>query len=458
MKGKPYLYAGAVTLTLAAALGLSVTVTQADPPSRPKVPALQYDPSFPKLPLPVAGQFGTPVAISTATGKPKPWVTGEVAGTCVDSQDHVFTVNRGNLISPETVTAVPSPTVIEFDSAGNVVNAWNVKAKDSTGTLVPVNQAQIHGCFVDYQDNIWIGGNGEGVEVKYSHDGSTWLNQIGVYGPGGTFCDNPPANTCGNSGGNPLANQSHTLLNEPANVWVDPDPDPVTHQRGSVYVADGYGNHRVVVFQDNHNGTETWLRQWPAVDNPVATTVNNPLTDFPGLFAAGDGGHPHCVVGGNDGNIYACDRGDDRIQVFDKALTHLLRIIPVVPGTGVTLGNNGAPCTAGTAPPCAPGLGTAGSAWDLRFTNDAAQTYFFEIDGGNEIMHTMERASGAIVANLGEPGHEGGTQFTYLHSNTVDSKGNVYTGETINGRRIQKFLHVECNNGNGQGNGQGNCS
>ena len=441
MKAKPFVYAGSVTLALAMGIGLW-TVSQADPPSRPKVPALQYDPNWPKLPLPLAGQFGTPAAISTATGKPKPWVTGEVAGTCVDSQDHVFTVNRGNLIAPETVTAVSSPTVIEFDAAGNVVNAFNIKAKDSTATLVPVNQAQIHGCFVDYQDNIWIGGNGNGVEVKYSHDGSTWLNQIGVY----NVCDNPPANTCGNSGGNPLANVSHTLLNEPANVWVDPDPDPVTHQRGSVYVADGYGNHRVVVFQDNHNGTVTWLRQWPH-DNSVATTVNNPLTDFPGLFAAGDGGHPHCVVGGNDGNVYACDRGDDRIEVFDKALTHLVRIIPVVPGTGVTQGIGGAP-----------GLGTAGSAWDLRFTNDAAQTYFFEIDGGNEIMHTMERASGAIVANLGEPGHDGGAQFTFLHSNTVDSKGNVYTGETINGRRIQKFLHVECNNGNGQGNGQGNCS
>ena len=441
MKAKPFVYAGSVTLALAMGIGLW-TVSQADPPSRPKVPALQYDPNWPKLPLPLAGQFGTPAAISTATGKPKPWVTGEVAGTCVDSQDHVFTVNRGNLIAPETVTAVSSPTVIEFDAAGNVVNAFNIKAKDSTATLVPVNQAQIHGCFVDYQDNIWIGGNGNGVEVKYSHDGSTWLNQIGVY----NVCDNPPANTCGNSGGNPLANVSHTLINEPANVWVDPDPDPVTHQRGSVYVADGYGNHRVVVFQDNHNGTVTWLRQWPH-DNSVATTVNNPLTDFPGLFAAGDGGHPHCVVGGNDGNVYACDRGDDRIEVFDKALTHLVRIIPVVPGTGVTQGIGGAP-----------GLGTAGSAWDLRFTNDAAQTYFFEIDGGNEIMHTMERASGAIVANLGEPGHDGGAQFTFLHSNTVDSKGNVYTGETINGRRIQKFLHVECNNGNGQGNGQGNCS
>src|SRR5947208_6943161 len=147
MKGKPYLYAGGLALAVAVALGLSVSVTQADPKKTPKVPALQFDPSFPK-PLPVAGQFGTPSAISSATGKPKPWVTGEVAGTCVDSQDHVFTVNRGNLIAPETnangPTAISSPTVIEFDSAGNVVNAWN-----PSGT-----QAQIHGCFVDYQNNI----------------------------------------------------------------------------------------------------------------------------------------------------------------------------------------------------------------------------------------------------------------------------------------------------------------
>src|SRR5438067_134844 len=351
MKAKPFVYAGSVTLALAMGIGLW-TVSQADPPSRPKVPALQYDPSWPKLPLPLAGQFGTPAAISTATGKPKPWVTGEVAGTCVDSQDHVFTVNRGNLIAPETVTAVSSPTVIEFDSDGNVVNAFNV-----TGT-----QSQIHGCFVDYQDNIWIAGNGDGIVVKYSHDGSKLLLQIGTKG----VCDNPPTNTCGNSGANPLANMSHTLLNEPANVWVDAGIDPQSGKSGAVYIADGYGNHRVVVFQDNHDGTATYLRQWGG----VAGTVNNPQTDSPGLFASGDGGHPHCVVGGNDGLMYVCDRGDDRIEVFAKTGA-LQRIIDVVPGTGVTLGIGGVP-----------GLATAGSAWDLRFTNDPMQTYMFEVDGG----------------------------------------------------------------------------
>jgi hypothetical protein len=414
MKGRALVFAALLTLALGAGLSILASGSKADAASQLALPVLRVDPTWPKQ-LPVAGQFGTPLVLSTATGKAKPWVTGEVAGTCIDSQDHVFTVNRGNLVSPETVEAVSSPTVIEFDPEGNVVNAWNTSAI----------QAQIHGCFVDYQDNIWIAGNGDGIVQKYTHDGSTLLLQIGTKG----VCDNPPANTCGNSGTNPLANQSKTLLNEPANVWVDPHEDPVTGRRGSVYIADGYGNHRVVVF----SATGAYLRQWGG----VAGTVNF-VTDSPGLFAAGDGGHPHCVVGGNDGLMYVCDRADDRIEVFTKTGS-LVRIIPVVPGTGMTLGVGGAV-----------GLGTAGSAWDLRFTNDPAQTYLFEVDGGNEILHTMDRVLGTIVANLGQPGHQVG-QFTFLHSVAIDSKGNVYTGETINGRRVQKFKYIDCNDDNAQG-------
>jgi hypothetical protein len=250
--------------------------------------------------------------------------------------------------------------------------------------------------------------------LKFNADG-TFLLQIGK---------------SNQSGGNADTKNVHRA----ADVWVH----PATNE---AFVADGYGNHRVVVFQDNGDGTSTYLRQWGF----VAGTVNDPQTDSPGGFAAGDGGHPHCVVGGNDGLMYVCDRADDRIEVFTKQGA-LVRIVNVVPGTGQTLGIGGAP-----------GLGTAGSAWDLRFTNDAMQTYMIEVDGGNEMLHTMTRALGTIVSSLGQPGHQSG-QFTFLHSNAIDSKGNVYTGETINGRSIQKFVHVQCNNGNGRGNGKGNCS
>ena len=195
-------------------------------------------------------------------------------------------------------------------------------------------------------------------------------------------------------------------------------------QRGSIYIADGYGNHRIVVFQDNGNGTATWLRQWGG----VAGTVNV-VTDSPGLFASGDGGHPHCVVGGKDHLLYVCDRADDRIQVFSKTGA-LQRIIPVVPGTGVTLGIGGVA-----------GLGTAGSAWDLTFSLDPLQSMMIEVDGGNEIVHVMDRVIGTILSDFGAPGLQAG-QFTFLHSVAQDSKGNLYTGETINGRRIQEFVQA----------------
>ncbi|HYS51682.1 MAG TPA: hypothetical protein VEM33_07365, partial [Burkholderiales bacterium] len=163
------------------------------------------------------------------------------------------------------------------------------------------------------------------------------------------------------------------------------------------------------------------------------------VTDSPGLFASGDGGHPHCITIGNDDLVYVCDRADDRIQVFTKTGA-LQRIIPVVPGTGVTLGIGGAS-----------GLGTAGSAWDLAFSNDDRQAFMFEADGGNEILHIMDRAMGTILSGFGAPGLQPG-QFTFLHSVALGSKGNLYTGETINGRRIQKFTRVDCNNGRGRGN------
>jgi hypothetical protein len=407
MRKKLYLYAGALALVAATVTTLAL--------AQQNVPTFGVNGvPFPKMPLPSAGAYGTPLVFSTSTGKPKPWQQGEVAGVCIDSQDHVFTINRGNLVnSPETLDSVPSAPVMEFDSDGNFVNAWGDR------DILPNG---LHGCFVDYQDNIWIAGNGDGIVQKYSHNG-TLLAQIGTRG----VCDNPPANTCGNSGANPLANQSHTLLNQPANMYVDPKRDPQNGRRGNVYIADGYGNHRVVVFTESSPNMYTYLRQFGGV---AGTPVNNPLADFVGLFAAGDGGHPHCVRIAADDMVYACDRGNDRINVYDK-MGNYQRTIAVVPGTGVTLGLGGAP-----------GLGTAGSAWDLVFTADGTDRFFVEADGGNEIVHIMRRNQGDIVGGFGSPGLSPG-QFTFLHSVILDSKGDLYTGETINGRRVQKFKRLK---------------
>ena len=380
-----WIYVGTLVLTLVVGLGVWNPLSQVIATSS-LVPRYVVDPFWPK-PLPIDPRTG------------KPWVTGEVAGTCIDSRDHIFTVNRGynnGLVAPETVVAVPSPPVVEYDPAGNVVNAWGEAAVLPNG---------IHGCFVDYQDNVWIAGNGDGIVQKYTRKGDLLL-QIGTRG----MCDWPAnGNACGNSGADPTANQSKTLLNQPADMAVDPT-------NGDIYIADGYGNHRVVVFDSKG----TYLRQWGSVG------------DGPGQFAAGDGGHPHCIVLGNDGLLYVCDRGQDRLQVFDK-LGNLKKIIPVIPGTGT------------------PGLGTAGSAWDLDFSPDRRQELMFETDGGNEVLWTFDRMAAlagaaltatpgqGILAGFGRPGHAAG-EFTFLHTVAADSKGNLYTGETVGGRRIQKFV------------------
>jgi len=383
--------AGTAALATAAGLALWTTQTEA---RQSGLPSFQLVAGWPK-PFPA-----TP---DPTTGRMRTWITGEVAGTCVDSRDHVFIVTRGNLLDNEVTKGTPAPPVMEFDPDGNVVAGWGNRGVLPNG---------IHGCFVDYQD-IWIGGNGDGIVQKYSRAG-TLLLQIGTRG----VCDNPPANACGNSGANADANKSKTLLNQPADIFVDPNPDPQNGQRGSVYIADGYGNHRVVVF----TADGTWLRQWGG----VAGTVNNPVTDFPALFGAGDGGHPHCVLIAQDKLVYVCDRQNDRIQVFDR-MGNLQKVIAVVPGTGLTQGPGGSA-----------GLNIIGSAWDLDFSGDFRQTYLFEADGGNEQMHTMDRVTGQILETWGQPGPQGG-QFTYLHTVARDSQGNLYTGETINGRRIQKF-------------------
>lgn len=374
-------YAAAILVAVALAVGFWNPFPNVAKADKSHSPRFVVDPFWPK-PL------------------PDNWVTGEVAGTCLDSRNHLFIVTRGfqtgGLVSPEGVAGQPtkskaSPPVIEFNTDGKVVNAWGNPALDAQGRNAVLPNG-IHGCFVDYQDNVWIGGNGDGVVQKYSHDGSTLLLQIGTK----FTCDWPGnGNACGNSGADPNANKSTTLLNEPADIAVDPDPDPQTHQRGSVYIADGYGNHRIVVFDRNGK----YLRQW-----------GSPGTG-PGQYQPGDGGHPHCVVLGNDGLVYTCDRGSDRIQVFDK-MGNLKRIIPVVPCTGAS----------GTAVCPGTGLGTAGSAWDVDFSPDKHQTYMYEVDGGNEVLWIFSRSLGKILSGFGRPGHMAG-DFTFLHS--VDRKSVV---------------------------------
>jgi DNA-binding beta-propeller fold protein YncE len=270
--------------------------------------------------------------------------------------------------------------VIEFDSEGKMVNSWG------NPDVVP---KRIHSCFVDYEGNVWVGGNEDAIVQKYSHDGGKLLLQIGIK----DLFDTSDGTFEGFA-----MNSSHTLLNRPASIAVDPS-------NGDVYIADGYGNRRVVVFDREGR----FLRQW----GQQGTTAQ---------AEAGVGGvflrTVHCVVLANDGLVYVCDRQGDRVQVFDK-MGSFRKNIYIKKGTGTR-------------------KGSAGSAWGVAFSPDPAQKYLYVCDGDNERIWILDHATGQIISSFGRTGHQAG-EFTFVHTASTDSKGNIIAGETVGGRRVQKF-------------------
>jgi NHL repeat len=321
--------------------------------------------------------------------KPLPprWITGEVGGTCFDAQDHLFTVNRGNLTPKEQVLGEVAKPVIEFDTDGQIVNSWGDR------DILP---KKLHGCFVDYQGNVWIAGNEDAIVQKYSHDGSKLLLQIGSKGRFDT--------SDGTINGAAM-NSSHELLNLPSSVAVDPE-------NGDVYITDGYGNRRVVVFDRNGHFLRQWGRQG---------TVAEVDAGVGGVFLK----VVHYVVLGNDGLVYVCDRLGGRVEVFDK-LGNFKRNIVIESKTARLTG--------------------IGSVCQIAFSPDREQKYMYVCNCGDEEIRVVDHGTGETLAKFGRSGFEAG-EFNGLHSLAVDSKGNIVTGEagvvTGGGHRVQMFKLVE---------------
>lgn len=322
---------------------------------------------------------------------PNNWVLGETIGLGIDSQDHVWIVHRADRVNavegaadqnPPTASCCRrAPWVLEFDPAGNLVGHWG---GPGAGYEWPLSN---HGIFVDYKDNVWIGGNDakDSHILKFTKSGK-FLMQFGRQGQ--------------SKGSNDTENFGRV-----AKIFVDP-------KENEAYVADGYGNKRVAVI-DADSGK--FKRYWGAYGNKPDDTNLGPYN--PNAPPAQQFRTPvHCAELSNDRLVYVCDRPNDRIQVFRQDGTFVKEQFIAKR----TLGD--------------------GSVWDIAFSKDPQQKYLYLADGKNEKVYVMDRESLQILTTFGDGGRQPG-QFFAVHSIATDSKGNIFTTETYEGRRVQKFVY-----------------
>lgn len=323
-------------------------------------------------------QSGAPNYVPDLTWpKPLPdrWVLGGLGGVCIDAHDHVFILNRQDVIEGDLNAGKLAPPIIEFDPSGNVVHSW--------GDL-KVLDPRLHSCHFDKDDNMWIASAPSAMVQKYTHDGSRLLLQIGQKG----VYDSSD----GTEKGKPL--------NSPAAKFLMPSSIYVDRQNGDVYIADGEAvksNRRVAVMDKDGK----FLRQ----------------------FLPENMSEVHCLTMTNDGDLYVCNRRGSRIHVYDKA-GGLKRVIEV-------------PWQPYTPPADGKKVETGGSAVAIDFSPDAGQRLIFVVNQNNSQIEIIERASGRHLGSFGRAGAFPG-EFIQAHGIAVDSKGNVYVAEN-RGRRIHKF-------------------
>ena len=342
---------------------------------------------------------------------PNHWVTGTTIGLGVDAQDNVWTIHRPNTVednfkaadikvgdargrddeavggaAPQTGGAGTigkcckvAPPVLVYDQAGTLVKSWGGPGQ---GYDWPDSN---HGITVDSKGNVWLAGNGQkDTQVLKFNAAGKFLFQIGKHG---------------------VHNGSNDTENfwQPTKMWEDVSA-------GEMYISDGYGNRRVIVFDAE---TGKYKRHWgaygakPSDDRmPAYNPKNPPSKQFSTV---------HCVIVSNDGFVYVCDRVNDRIQVFRKDGTFVKEAI-IEPDTY-----------------------RSGSVWDMTFSRDPQQTYIYMANGVNEKINILLRSSLEVLTSFGDGGRQPG-QFFGVHNLATDSKGNLYATETYTGARVQRFL------------------
>ncbi len=351
--------------------------------------------------VPVSSQSAYEVDPDWPAMLPDALIIGQVAGIAVGSNDSIWVLHRPKSLSddekglvlnpPISLCCKPAPAVLHFSADGELLDSWGGPAWDQSSQqwLQPDSDWPMteHGIFVDSEGYVWIGGNqaegGQHIVVKYNAQGRHLLT-VGI--PGETAGSNDTAR-----------------LGRPADMAVDINAR-------EVFIADGYGNRRVVVFNSD---TGDYKRHWGAYGNtpddmllPGYSALDAPAQQFLGPV--------HAVVIGPDERLYVADRTANRIQVFEKDGTFIKEAL-LAP---MTLGN--------------------GAVWDIAISPLDNFRWLFVADGTNRKIWRLERETLEVQDSFGQGGRQSG-QFDWVHNIAVDSQGNLYTSEVNNGRRIQKF-------------------
>jgi len=362
------------------------------------VPSFRYDPTWPTTPL------------------PNQWILGEIGGIDVDARGHVWVIQRPWTVSGRELGAVeggagccrPAPPVLELDAEGVVVQAWpplrSFFAAPGTAagqgneiggrgeTLWEADDGlgygswgrREHTVYVDHAGYVWVTLDESHVIYKLTREGRHLLT-IGEHGVTGGSNDT-------------------THLGRPAGLVVDPETN-------ELFVADGYTNKRVIVF-DAESGA--YRRHWGAYGNVPedGQIALDPDGEPPRQFV----GPVHGIDLSLDGLVYVTDRRANRVQVFRR---------------------DGAFVREGFV---ARSTRDLGSAYGIALSPDPEQRWAYVSDGSNNVVWVLRRSDLEVVGSFASYGRQGG-QVMSAHSIAVDAAGNVYVGET-RGRRVQRFARL----------------
>jgi DNA-binding beta-propeller fold protein YncE len=325
---------------------------------------------------------------------PNKWVTGAVGGTAVDSHDNVWVFHRessipdgekaASLTPPQAECCIPAPAVLEFSPAGRLLQAWGGPGQGYEWF------ATQHGIFVDAKDDVWLSGSAKDDNqiLKFTTRGK-FLMQIGHAGK--------------NKGSNDTEN-----LGGPAGLFVYP-------KTNELFVADGYFNHRVIVFDAD---TGVYKRHWGAYGKkPEDDYKFPPRAQLIHGQAPPQFNNPvHAVLVSNDDLVYVADRTNNRLQVFGLDGTFVKETF-IARNT----------------------LQAEGTVHSFAMSPDKAQQFLYVLDGSNKTIRVLNRLTLETMSTVGGHAGHNAREFFHAHSVAADSKGNLFIGEVNNGQRYYKY-------------------